>query len=415
MSLRVSVIFFIALLGAGVRAQDGHDLDYYLKQAVTNSPLLKDYQNQIRANAIDSIRIRAGYKPQINAVSNNSYAPSHNSYGYDINISNGGQFSALVTLNQQLVGKKYTSPQFDNIALLNETINNTSKISEQDLKKAITAQYIAVYGDQQQLQYLQENNELLRREDTILRSLTEKSVYNQTDYITFLVTLQQQNLQQKQVQIQVQNDFAVLNYLCGIFDTSAMTLPKPAIEPIAPTSREGSIFFRQFITDSLKLINSKAIIGLAYKPKVGLYADAGYFTSVVSDAPYKNFGASVGLNLSIPIYDGKQKKLQFNKLALADETRKNYRDFFTTQYNQSIAQITQQIQTTRELAEQAKGQVKFYEQNVIKIYSRLLSTGDARITDYVVVLGSYLQAQYLLTQNNIAYLQLLNQLNYWNR
>ena len=52
---------------------------------------------------------------------------------------------------------------------------------------------------------------------------------------------------------------------------------------------------------------SDAQIDLSYKPKVSLYADAGYVSSL-QYLPYKNFGASAGVNLTVPIYDGRQKK-----------------------------------------------------------------------------------------------------------
>jgi hypothetical protein len=46
------------------------------------------------------------------------------------------------------------------------------------------------------------------------------SVYRQTDYLSFLVTLQQQQLAAEQLLGQYQNDFALLNYLCGLRDTT---------------------------------------------------------------------------------------------------------------------------------------------------------------------------------------------------
>ena len=67
------------------------------------------------------------------------------------------------------------------------------------LKKNITAQYIVAYGDLQQLNFNKEVNDLLRNEEKILKLLTQKNVYRQTDYLTFLVTLEQQNLSIKRI------------------------------------------------------------------------------------------------------------------------------------------------------------------------------------------------------------------------
>jgi hypothetical protein len=45
----------------------------------------------------------------------------------------------------------------------------------------------------------------------------------------------------------------------------------------------------------------------------------------------------------------------------------------------------------------------------------LLETGDARIADLVIALNNYLTAKNLLTQNTVSRLQIINQINYWNR
>ncbi len=59
------------------------NLDYFIQQGLDNSPLLKDYQNQVQINRVDSQRIRATYKPQVTGTSNNAYAPVIKGYGYD--------------------------------------------------------------------------------------------------------------------------------------------------------------------------------------------------------------------------------------------------------------------------------------------------------------------------------------------
>src|ERR1700743_1399894 len=103
------------------------------------------------------------------------------------------------------------------------------KISEQDLKKNVTAQYITAYGDLQQLNFNREVYALLQKEEGLLKDLTERNVYRQTDYLAFLVTLKQEGLLLRQLEIQYRNDHGTLNYLCGIVDTAASPLEDPAI------------------------------------------------------------------------------------------------------------------------------------------------------------------------------------------
>jgi len=391
----------------------GVSLDFYLGRALQNSPLLKDYQNQVLAGQIDSQLIHASYAPQVNGNSANIYAPLIHGYGYDQAISNGGDFTTVVAVTKTLVGERHLDAQYQTIRLQNQGISNTAKISEQDLKRSVTAQYITTYGDLQQLGFNREIYTLLEKESNLLKDLTERNVYRQTDYLAFLVTLKQEALLLRQLEIQFRNDHGTLNYLCGIVDTAALALAAPAIELQTLPDIASSIFFRQFHLDSLKLRNQRSLIDFSYRPKANLYADGGWSSSLMYE-PYKNFGVSFGITLSVPIYDGHQRKMQYSKLDIAERTRTGYREFFTSQYSQQLAQLSQQLQATEELIGQINEQVR-YSQTLIEVNGRLLGTGDAKIADYILALSNYLNAKNLLTQNNITRLQIINQINYWNR
>ena len=396
-----------------VASSQTNRLDYYLRQALQNSPLLKDYQNQQDLNRLDSLRILATFRPQVTGNSFNFYAPVVKGVGYDRIITNGGNFSALVGVNKTIINKKNIGAQFEGLQLQNQAIANTSKISEQDLKKTVTAQYITAYGDIQQLNFNKEVNALLVKEEVILKELTKKNVYKQADYLTFLVTMQQQELLIKQLTIQFQYDYASLNYLCGIMDTTSAGLQDPGITLNLLPGISNSVFFKQFEIDSLKLLNNKLLVDVGYKPKFNLFADAGYLSSLALN-PYKNFGTSFGISAIVPIYDGRQKKLQYSKIAINEKNRLNYKSFFTSQYNQQIAQLMQQLTATEELINNINSQLK-YSQSLIEVNEKLLEVGEVRIADYILAIGSYLNAKNLVTQNTISRLQIINQLNYWNR
>ncbi len=388
-------------------------LDFYLGQALQNNPLLKDYRNQALAGEVDSQLIAASYRPQVIGSSTNVYAPTIHGYGYDQAISNGGNFTDVVAVNKTLVGQKRLDAQYETIRLQNQGLRNSAGISEQDLKKSVTAQYITTYGDLQQLVFNRDIYGLLQKEEGLLKELTQKNVYRQTDYLTFLVTLKQEGLLLQQLDIQYRNDHGTLNYLCGINDTGATLLVDPGIRLQTLPDIGSSVFFRQFGLDSLKLRNSRTIVDFGYRPKVSLYADGGWSSSLMYE-PYKNFGVSFGVLATVPIYDGHQRKMQYSKLDIAERTRSGYKDFFTRQYCQQIAQLEQQLKATEDLIGQIDEQVR-YSQALIDVNGKLLGTGDARIADYIIALGNYLNARNLLTQNNITRLQIINQINYWNR
>jgi outer membrane protein TolC len=404
----VSSIFFCNTL-------DGQEknLEYFVSAAIQSSPLLKDLQFQQQSNLIDSLRLRAGYGVQINGSSTNSYAPYHNGWGYDYAITNGTNLSELVTFSKDILRKNYLQNQYAAIRILNDALRVNGRIAEQDITRSVSTQYVIAYGSYQQLQVSRELTTLLANEETILKHLATQAVYRQTDYLSFLVTLQQQQLATEQLLGQYQNDYALLNYLCGLRDTSFTALQPPGIQPYTIPSLEETVFYQKFQIDSLKLRNSDAQIDFNYKPKVSVYGDGGYVSSLAID-PYKNFGASVGLNLTVPIYDGRQRKMQHDKVQIDELNRRQSQDFFKTQYDQQIAQLFQQLNTAEKLIVQSNNQVK-YAEALIDANRKLMSAGDAKIADYIIAIGNYLNAKNAITLNTVNRYQIIIQINYWNK
>lgn len=407
----LTCIFLFIFFCSASQAQT-FTLDHYIDLAQKNSPLLKDLKNQVSSARIDSMRLRAGLKPQVAGTGAGAFSPVINGYGYAGAITNVQTLSALVGVNQQIIGRNYRNSQLAAIALQQDSLINASHLSEQDLKKAVIGQYITAYGDQQQVKFNEEIIELLTQEENALKKLTQSNVYRQSDYLAFLVTLKQQQIQLMQVRIQYKTDFATLNYLSGIADTSMVELAEPKIDIAVLPDITNSIFFRKFKLDSLRLANSNSLIDYSYKPKGNIFADGGYNTDFVQ--PAKNFGTSFGFNVTVPIYDGGQRKMQHKKIQLQEETRQYYKSFYTAQYYQQIAQLKQQIKETDKLFSQINEQVKF-DETLIKVDTQLLHTGDLKIADLILAINNYLAVRNLKTQTTINKLQLINQLNYWNR
>lgn len=390
-----------------------NNLDYFVNTAIANSPLLKDYQSRVFSFALDSQIIRAGLRPQVNGISNNMYAPVIGGWGYDKAITNGAQLLEVVSVSKSLVSNKTIASQIASLQIQSLLANNSIRISEKDLKKTVTDQYIITYGEQLQLDFNNYINDLLKREDSLLKRLTQNNVYKQTDYLTFVVILQQQLLNTSQLEIQYDFDYATLNYLAGIVDTVTVVLQDPQLNPGTFGDFTNSVFYHQFVLDSLKLVNDRALIYLNYRPKINAFADAGYNSSLAY-RPYKNFGTSIGLNVTIPIYDGKQKKLQYSKIDIQEKTRLTKRDFFIQQHNQQLLQLMQQLNSTVKLIDQINKQIQ-YTEALITVNEKLLATGDIRLTDFILTLNNYFNAKNLVTQNYVSRLKILNQLNYWAR
>lgn len=399
----------------GFRSVSGQmsSLDQFVNRAIASSPLLRAYQAEVTTLSLDSQLIVAGLRPQVNGNSNNYYAPVIGRWGYDNAITNGAQLSALVSVSKSLVNKRSTETRFENLRLQQRSALNNGQISEKDIRKTVTDQYITAYGEQVQLDFYRHLNNMLRQEDSLLLKLTRDNVYRQSDYLAFRVTVQQQELATAQLENQFLYDCAALQYLSGNLDTSALTLEDPGLNDQVLHDLEGSVFYKQFELDSLKLANDRDMIGLDYRPKINLFGDAGYYSSLALK-PYKNFGTSAGISIIVPIYDGKQKKVRYSEIAVQELNRQYRKEYFSRQQQQQIAQLIQQLQATDKLVSQLNKQVS-YTETLITVNEKLLATGDIRLTDFILSINNYYTARNLVTQQYINRLRILNQLHYWSR
>ncbi|WP_264520346.1 TolC family protein [Flavobacterium sp. N1994] len=407
-----STFFFILVLFSVKSFSQEKDLRFYMEKAQTNSPLLKDLSNQIKSNSIDSLLNKANYKPQIAGNLNANYATVLNGFGYDTALSNGQTISGLVGVNKKIIGKNQVNSQAESFQLLKESLVLNKKIASKDVNKLITAQYITASGSAEQLDYNQKMASLLKDEATILKKLTQNSIYKQTDYLVFLSTIKQQELQVLQLKQQYQNDLGLLNYLSGEADTTFVNLKKPDVTLKTIQSADKIVFAKQFEVDSLKIINQNKLIDNAYKPSLSLIGDAGYLSSLTYEA-HKNFGLSVGLGLSVPIYDGNKKSLQHQKNETALATNLAYKANFNKQYQQQLLMLNQKLKQAVAIENQLQSQLQIVDA-LIEANKKLLLTGDAQITDFVIAIGNVITINNSISQNKINKLQLINEINYWS-
>ncbi len=406
-------ICFFVLICFSISYSQEKDLNYFLQKAQNNAPLLTDLKNQINVSKLDSLLFRASNKPQLTGNISANYAPVINGIGYDNVVTNGHVVSGLVGVNKKIVSQSAINSQADSYRLIKEALILNKKVALKDLDKAIIAQYISASGSLEQINYNSKIEDLLKKETSILKKLTQNSVYKQTDYLLFSSTAKQQEFTVLQYHQQYQNDLSLLNYLSGEVDTTNVILKKPiiALEPIQKNDK--SIFLKQFEMDSLKIQIQNKLIDFKYKPQLSLLADAGYISSFAV-SPYKNFGVSVGLGMSIPIYDGGQRKLLHQKNEESSNTNLAYKGAFKRQYNQQLQMLHQKLNQFSALEKQLHSQLVITN-TLVDAYKKLLLTGDVQITDYVIAIGNLITLNNTISQNNSSKLQIINEINYWSK
>lgn len=409
---KLHLLLFVFLVPFSIYSQQ-KDLKYFIERALENSPLIREFDNRVRSNELDSMKLNAGFGPQVNGVSNNYYAPVVKGWGYDEIVTDRANVTAQVALTKEFISRQNRENQFRALQVGNLSIKNSRKISEQDLIREVTSQYILAFGSLQEYNFNNEVLTILRNEESLLKQLTEASVYKQTDFLTFLLTVQNQELELAKAKSRFRSNLAFLNYLCGIEDTTTYSVPDPELNVTGVADPRNNVFYKSFINDSVLLSIEDRQIDFEYKPKISFFTDAGYLSSLYYQ-PWKNVGASAGLNLSVPIYDGRQKKMKHQQVLLSEQTRQNYSYFYLRQFNQQLSILYNQLDDNKRIGEILNKQVT-YSRSLIEANHKLLETGDVKVTDYVLAINNYLTARNAIFRNIQERYDLINQINYWNR
>ena len=405
-----------------------YNISFFIKKAQENSPLLHRQNNQNKIIKLDLNRIRAIYtKPQITADANlllspiistdnnkTSFLPiadnATNYYGYDLGVSDGGQYQAIVSLNKPLfnAGKIFVFKKHYDIQ--NQLNSNNIKLTINELNYSVKYQYLLCFVAKNQLEFEIENKNLLSQEINIMKKLVDNGVYNKSDLT--LLQIEQKNYAVQSINLKSQYDqnIKALFILCGVEDTSSVTqLQKLNLK--LNLDSVNNIFTEKYRLDSLTILSNLKIHDLQYKPQLSAFADAGL--NAVYKPNFNRLGYSFGLKFSWLLYDGKQRNIfkQRNEILLDNNffEKKN----FTTKNDMRKQSILNRINSINKQINIRKEQLIDYD-NLLKIYKLQVSQGQLSIINFVEVLKKYSDNKkeklLLEMQKQI----LINTYNYWN-
>ena len=385
-------------------------LDFYLQEGIKNSPLLKDYYNQVNSTLLDSLIIRSSKMPQVEAKSQLLYSPVFRNFGYDEVVTDGGNYQVVVGVSQNILNKRELSNKFQAIDIQRQIVTNSSRISGAELKRLITEQYLMSCADYNNLSFNKSSLELSYKENMITHQFMINGLCKQTDYLSLQVETQSLEIIVNQLKNQFEKDMRLLNQLCGLNDTELYDLNLPALEIISTEEISKSPLFIQYKIDSLRIVNEMAGVDLRYRLKIDWFADAGFLTATPFNF-YRHFGFSAGVNLSIPVYDGHQKEKEKQKLNLAENTRGSYQDNFTKQYYQQIQQLKNELKSLKTLVFQLENQSVTSGQ-LVNALRQQLESGIIQMTEYINAMRNYRNINKNLSDTRIRIQQVINEINY---
>jgi outer membrane protein TolC len=404
---------FILMSSLNALGQDSlpkRSLDYYLEVGVLNSPLLRENLNAVELNRLDSLINIATNKPFVQSAGQYLYAPNGNNWGYDENITNGGQYSGLLQVSRNIFYRKNLKIQNLLNSALKDSINNSIRINQNDLRKAIIDMYLISFQDYRQMEIFHEIFEILSQQNDILKELLKSAFFSQSDYLAFRIDLQQSEINWHASRIQYLQDLLALNIMCNINDTTLVTLEHPNLQQKPVFNFDNNPYLIRYKIDSLIIERNRRMIDIYYRPKLNVTADGGINAVKFANIP-RNYGASIFLDFSIPIYNGNQRKLQYQKLNVSQLNVKNYRNQYITRLTLKLKTINEQIRVNKTLLELIEKQNTDIE-NLLKISKARLYNGDMSAIDYLLIVQRYLNIKVNINQLNVQRFRLVSEFNY---
>jgi outer membrane protein TolC len=404
------------------------DLNYYLNQAKLNSPLLQKNRNATQVLELDLKQTERILKsPEVNLESNILFAPiiSHTDNsnrldvvsggadrysGYDLGITNGGQYQAFVTVKQPLfTGSSYRS--YTAKAAVSRQINqNESALSVHEIEQLVGYQYLLCLKSKAQIENGKSMFRLMNDKLSILKKLVASAIYKQTDLLLLQIEYQNYESDAKSAQEDYRNNLYDLNLLCGVKDNATIDIQEIDLS-MKEESRADSQFLISYRLDSLGILADQSISELKYKPQLSLFANAGL--NAVNIPSWNRLGFSTGLTFTWNIYDGGQRKLERQKSVFNLQTLQFEKNHFLTQNELNKAKIKHQLTALSERSELLSKQLERYDQ-LYEVYQKEFEQGLVSVMDFKNLLKDITakkQESILLKMEKQV---LVNSYNYWN-
>ena len=376
----------------------------FLLAARQNSPLLRENTNQIGQNRIDSLVRARQNGVQVGGISSALYYPSvtnskgENVVGYDNAVTNGGNYAAIAQATKPILNRFQLQTDYQILASQGRVLRNTGRLSALDLRRSITDQFLTAYAAETQLTFSRALRSQLRQQDGQLRQLVNAGIFKQTQYLSFYLSVRTQEVTVEQDRLVYRRELGTLRALAGVADTALVALEAPAPPTHRPLAGLLAPSQRQYTLDSLRLLLDRRAVDAAYRPRLNAVLDAGLqSSSYLPFALARSIGFGSGLQLALPIFDGHQRQLQYQRLALSEQSRRGYRQFLTVQRRQQYEQLEGLIRASDALLARIREQVRVADA-LVGAARQQLATGDVAILDYLNLVTSYRTLQFSLTQ-----------------
>ena len=420
------ILSILLLSGTLLMYSQQRDLNFYLEKAKMTSPLIQKNKNDTKIIDLDLQQTERILKnPEINLESNVLFAPiinhssnhlditsagADNYSGYDLGITNGGQYQAFVSVKQPLLGKMNYKAYSEKSEIARKQNENSTSMTIHEMEQLVAYQYILCLKSKAQLKNAVTVQKQLNEQLGIMKKLVDNAIYKQSDLMLLQIEKQNLELSNKSFEDDYKSNVYDLNLLCGIEDSALVDIQELDLQ-LKPQAFTSSQFLASYKLDSLGIIADLSISELKYKPQLSAFANAGL--NAVNIPAFNRLGFSAGLTFSLNLYDGNQRKLEKEKSTVNINTLQFEKNHFITQQQINKDKIKSQLKSLDERGTILENQLLQYEK-LYKVYENELSQGLVSVMDFKNLLKDITAKRQDFLLQKMEKQLLVNSYNYWN-
>ncbi len=405
-----------------------HNLDYYLEQAKANSTFIHQNQNEKQLVQLDLEQIRKIYsKPEVTVDASVLFAPiisrdggsgkfqmatkdAMDYTGYDLAGTDGGQYLGTVSVTQGLFNGKKIDTYNDKAEIQKQISDNNIQLTEHELENAVKHQYLLCLKSNRQA----ENNlELMKEIDDeieLMEKLVQSAVYKISDLKLLQLTMQNYEQDYETFRAEYLDNVYNLNLLCGINEGADVEI-EPVEFQLNTEIKGVSRFLTSFYLDSLSIIANRKITELKYQPQFSWFANAGM--NAVYVPSFNRLGFSTGATFSLTLFDGNQRKTEFEKSQINLETLQFNKRKTLTQNEIQKRFTLDKITSLDKRISLTDSQVKQYD-DLLELYRSLIGQGEISVMEYSYLLKDISAKKQEKLLFEMEKQMVINAYNYWN-
>jgi outer membrane protein TolC len=418
----------LILILTGLTFSQQRDLNFYIGQAKKNSPLINKNKNDNKIIILDLQQTeRVLNSPVISLESSLLFAPiiSHDVVpstiaiasngsskytGYDLGITNGGQYQAFISVKQPLFGNVNLKAYSAKSDISQKRNDNSTTLTNHEIEQLVGYQFILCMKSKTQVRNSEVILHQLDDQLNIMHKLVENAVYKQSDLMLLEIEKQNAEITIKSFKDDNKTNLNDLNLLCGIKDSESIDIQETELTIPTRICSE-SKFLTSYKLDSLGIVADQTISELKYKPQLNAFANAGFNATGIPT--FERFGFSFGLNFSWTLYDGNQRKFEQDKSLVNIASLQFEKEHFKTQQEINRDNILSQMKAIDEREMILKSQLNQYDK-LYKVYSDELARGLVSVMDFKNLLKDVTSKKQDFLLLKMEKQLLINSLNYWN-